>query len=68
MSEKKVGKVLSVGYGFFGQCGVGDIKTQQQLVQANVLENVVILKSGDGFCVAVDKGILISLFSHKFNE
>lgn len=61
MSDKK-GQVYSCGYGFFGQCGVGDTKSQKQLVQVKVLENVVIMKCGDSFCVAVDKGIIFFKF------
>lgn len=58
----KEGQVLSCGYGKFGQCGVGDIKTQQRLVKINI-EAVRIIECGDGHCIAVDSGKYSLVFS-----
>eukprot|EP00026_Physarum_polycephalum_P007365 Phypoly_transcript_07424.p1 GENE.Phypoly_transcript_07424~~Phypoly_transcript_07424.p1 ORF type:complete len:336 (+),score=27.28 Phypoly_transcript_07424:109-1116(+) len=47
------GVVLSCGYGKFGQCGVGDTKTQQNIVKLNI-GAIRLLECGDGHCIAVD--------------
>ena len=49
---------FSCGYGKFGQCGVGDTKTQQKLVKLNI-EAVCMIECGDGHCIAVDKGTIL---------
>ena len=49
--------VYSFGYGFFGQCGVGDNKAQRLPVKVGGLEDVIKIECGDSHCVAIDKGI-----------
>ncbi len=55
-------QVYSWGYGFFGQCGVGDNKTQQRPVQVGLGSGIVQIACGDAHCIAVDKGIFYILY------
>lgn len=51
--------ILSCGYGKFGQCGVGEAKTQQKIGKANVEAKIKLIECGDGHCIAIDNGIFL---------